>query len=191
MCEYSGKLIAWLDRELPADEAAGVERHLRSCIACHNELIAFERLSGALESYCEAAWASSAPRGIRGGKAAAVGAGAIAAMIALLLAPPRTREARPRLAAPQEAVAASPAPSAAEAARVPSAAGRIHRAHRQPVAAPAQNEDTAWQAAQPAVQITIPAEAVLPPGAAPEGVSFVAEVSFAADGSAQEFLLRP
>ena len=29
MCEFSGKLIAWLDRELPASEAADVERHVR------------------------------------------------------------------------------------------------------------------------------------------------------------------
>ena len=29
MCDFSGKLIAWLDRELPASEAADVERHVR------------------------------------------------------------------------------------------------------------------------------------------------------------------
>jgi hypothetical protein len=51
--------------------------------------------------------------------------------------------------------------------------------------------DAAWPAAAPAIEITIPAEAVLPPGAAPAGATFVADVTIASDGSAQQFRLRP
>ena len=36
MCDFSGKLVAWLDRELPAEEAADVERHLEACTECRS-----------------------------------------------------------------------------------------------------------------------------------------------------------
>jgi hypothetical protein len=41
------------------------------------------------------------------------------------------------------------------------------------------------------VQIAIPAEAMFPPGAMPEGMSFIAEVSIGADGSVERLRLRP
>jgi hypothetical protein len=45
--------------------------------------------------------------------------------------------------------------------------------------------------AEPAIEITIPSDAMFPPGAVPEGVSFVAEVILGADGSAERLRLQP
>ena len=46
MCEFSGKLIAWMDRELPESEAADVERHLGACAECRERLAAYKQVSG-------------------------------------------------------------------------------------------------------------------------------------------------
>jgi hypothetical protein len=40
------------------------------------------------------------------------------------------------------------------------------------------------------VQIAIPAEAMFPPGAAPNEMNFIAELTIAADGSVQQVRLR-
>ena len=61
------------------------------------------------------------------------------------------------------------------------------------VQAPAQNPQPAyenWMAAGPAIQISIPGDAMFPPGAVPEGISFVAELSVAADGSPERIDLQ-
>jgi hypothetical protein len=50
--------------------------------------------------------------------------------------------------------------------------------------------DENWMAAEPAIQIAIPGDAMFPPGALPEGVSFVAELSVAADGSPERIHLQ-
>jgi hypothetical protein len=48
-----------------------------------------------------------------------------------------------------------------------------------------------WAMAEPAIQIAIPADAMFPPGAVPEGMTYIANLSLAADGSVQGFRLRP
>jgi anti-sigma factor RsiW len=48
-----------------------------------------------------------------------------------------------------------------------------------------------WTPAEPAIQIAIPAAAMFPPGAVPEGLTFIADVTIAADGSAERLRLRP
>ena len=48
-----------------------------------------------------------------------------------------------------------------------------------------------WTPAEPAIQIAIPAAAMFPPGAVPDGLTFIADVTIAADGSAQRLRLRP
>jgi hypothetical protein len=45
--------------------------------------------------------------------------------------------------------------------------------------------------AEPAIQIAIPADAMFPHGAVPEGMTYIANLSLAADGSVQGFRLRP
>lgn len=185
MCEFSGKLIAWLDGELAADDAAEVGRHLRLCADCRDELSVYERLSGALDAYCDAAMTASAPRRVHYAKPAALGVGitavAAAVVVALLLAWPRAHDTQPSARpAPAAAVRTVEVAQAAPARAVPAKALRKPRAP-----APAQNQEARWPMAEPAIQITIPADAVFPPGAVPEGVSFVAEVNIGANGAPQ------
>src|ERR1700680_2113018 len=51
--QNSGKLMAWLDRELPHAEAATVERHVRACTECASRAEAYRQTSMALEACCE------------------------------------------------------------------------------------------------------------------------------------------
>ena len=61
---------------------------------------------------------------------------------------------------------------------------RAHAAsHRK---APIEN----WAMAEPAIQIAIPADAMFPPGAVPEGATYVANLSLT-DGSVQGIRLQP
>lgn len=219
MCKFSGKLIAWLDRELPVDEALEVELHLGTCAECQQELRTYERLSTALDAYCEAAMESTAPRNEQNWKPAALGAGAVAAVLALLLASPHGRKTQPSTGAIFASAAAPMSRVIAETAHTPRNSvipgPRWHAKDLSSIVTEEKGDSPAkgmarltvhsesalnvratpaaagWQLAEPAIQITIPAEAVLPPGAAPEGVSFVAEVSIAADGSAHQIFLQP
>jgi anti-sigma factor RsiW len=179
MCDFSRKLIAWLDRELPEDESADVERHVRACTECRSHLEAYEQVSSTFNAYCDAAMASkvghSLPRWVP------VLSGAVAAAALLLIfsrAPVEKLPVHPPVAAPPAIVLeTAPAP--------------IKRIHPRHALAPAQNQTLDWAPAEPAIQIAIPAEAMFPPGAIPEGVNFIADVSIAADGSAQRLRLRP
>ncbi len=220
MCEFSRKLTAWLDRELPVEETLEVELHLGACAECQHEVRRYERLSGALDAYCDATLESSAPRGELRWKPAVLGAGAVAAVLTLVLASPHARVTQLPAAVAQAQVSASsvatgtPAPlnsvvpSPQRRVNLPSINAREKRdswANSTPrftesvlreqsasaMSVPATPAAAVWRSAEPAIQITIPADAVLPPGAAPEGVSFVAEVSIAADGSAHQIFLQP
>ena len=56
---------------------------------------------------------------------------------------------------------------------------------------PPQTPQLNWPLVEPAVQIAIPAEALFPLGAVPQGVDFVADLSIAPDGSAKRLRLEP
>jgi hypothetical protein len=45
--------------------------------------------------------------------------------------------------------------------------------------------------AEPAIEIAFSSDAIFPAGAVPEGMSFVAEVTLAADGTAEKMRLQP
>lgn len=199
MCDFSGKLIAWLDCELPAEEAAEVERHVAGCSECRSCVEAYKRVSGELDAYCDAAMASNARRGTPPWVPATAATGAVAALVALFLLLPRTHVEPPAFHSPQAAVADSPA---MVAAAVPaSVRPTIHKVRRRqaiapdPIqnvnAAPAQNQNTYLLAEEPMIQIAIPADEMFPPGAVPEGIHFVADLTIAADGSAERLRLRP
>jgi len=198
MCEFSGKLIAWLDRELPAEEASEVERHFAGCSECRSDADAYKRVSGEFDAYCDAAVAASGPRGVPRWAPVVLGAGAVAALVALCLAMPRMRVEPSASHSPQAALAASPA---VVAAAVPASLSSIHRFHRQRAVTPAsignanlapvQTEDAVFLPEEPMIQIAIPVDEMFPPGAVPEGLHFVADLSIAADGSAERLRLRP
>jgi hypothetical protein len=55
----------------------------------------------------------------------------------------------------------------------------------------AQNQNSYTLPDEPVIQIAIPADEMFPPGAVPEGMHFVADLTIAADGSAERLRLRP
>jgi hypothetical protein len=228
MCEFSGRLIAWMDGELPERDAAGVPhevgRHLKGCTECREHLAAYRQASRAFEAYCDAVAAAETRRGLPRWVSIACGAAAIAAAaaIAVLLMLPRGRVAQvpARGPAPNRPVGAAEEPSvvaAPQATRQPAAAveaarstaeavRKVHRRSTMPPArvqnvnaAPlrqqfpdaAQIQNVTALAAEPPIEFAIPADAMFPPGAVPEGMSFTADLTITADGSAQRLGLRP
>src|SRR5882762_10437103 len=108
MCDFQGKLVAWLDGELLSDEAGNTERHIKECRECCNRVAAYEKVSETFDVYCDA---------VMGGKAqhrvprwVPVVAGAIAATIAAYFATPRTRIEPPPVLTPTIATVSVPAP---------------------------------------------------------------------------------
>jgi anti-sigma factor RsiW len=188
MCDFSGKLIAWLDRELPAEEAASVERHLEACSECRSRIDAFKKVSSEFDAYCGEAIASSARRGTPRWVPTVSAACAAAALVALFLALPRTR-VEPPVFHPSQ-IAADTA-SAVVAKELPADVHPIQKVPRRPAVAPAQSQNAYFQPEQPVIQIAIPADEIFPPGAVPEGMHFAADLTIAADGSAEGLRLRP
>jgi anti-sigma factor RsiW len=207
MCDFSGKLIAWMDGELPEREAAPIEEHLEGCAECRSRLASYRQVSDAFVAYCEAASSAAVTRPQRGLPAwalAAMGAAAAAALL-LTLAPKRVVQSPAEVENPLAAHASaggSPAPSAAapvaeRAARHPAS---VHRSRREPVlvantverpAVRVPSKPAALLTSEPAIEIAIPSDAIFPEGAVPEGVSFVADVTLGADGTAERLRLQP
>jgi anti-sigma factor RsiW len=198
MCDFSGKLIAWLDRELPAEEAAEVERHLHGCSECRSDVEAYKRVSSEFDAYCDEAIAPNARPGMPRWVPVVSAAGAVAALLALFFIWPRTPGKSPAFRAPDAAVAASPV---IVAKGLPAPVRPVQRVHRQHAVATvqSQNENSALAQNQnayslpdePVIQIAIPADEMFPPGAVPEGMHFIADVTISADGSAERLRLRP
>ncbi|MGB7848422.1 MAG: zf-HC2 domain-containing protein [Candidatus Acidiferrum sp.] len=184
MCEYSGKLIAWLDRELEGGEMAEVERHVAECAECSGQLDAYEQVSKTFDAYCDAMMAARAYRRVPRWMPVAAAAGLAAVGAALFLFLPRARY-QPVVLSPS--VVAVPAAVVRETAPAPNKLAH-HRRHAPPRP---QTQNANWLPAERAIQIAIPAESVFPPGAFPEGVTFTADLSIGADGSAEQIRLRP
>jgi hypothetical protein len=197
MCEFSGKLIAWLDGELPAENAAHVEGHLEFCAECRSRVEAYRQVTIAFDQYCDAycdAVVALMPsrkgrrRVLRAWEAAALAAAAIAALFLFV--------ARQRVGFTPVTDTATGAPIA-QPLRVVRAPENAQRLPVSPApgaemtASSRQSYDANALAAESALEIAIPADALLPPGAAPEGLSFDADVTIAPDGSAQQIRLRP
>ena len=198
MCDFSGKLVAWLDRELPADVTSEVERHLEACSACRCDVDTYKRVSSEFDAYCDEAMASHVRRGVPRWVLVVSAAGAVAAGVTLFLAWPRTRVEPPAFRSPQIAKVVSPA---VVANVLPARISPLHRVQRQHAVAPVRNENEISTLAQnqhayslpdePVIQIAIPADEMFPPGAVPEGMHFVADVTISPDGSAERLRLRP
>jgi hypothetical protein len=197
MCDYSRRLIAWIDRELPESEADELERHVAVCTDCRERLVSFERASCAFNAYCEATFAAATRRKLpRWLPAAGVAAGiAAATAIAAVLMLPRQRVALVPPSVPP--VAEAPHTPIKQSQRQYSSArpARSHNRQRATAAeAPVQASHVRNMGlfpAEPPIQIAIPADAMFPPGAVPPGMSFTAELTISADGSAERLGLRP
>jgi len=182
MCDAQTKLIAWLDRELPPEEALDIERHLEGCRECLTRLRAYRQVSESFEVYCDAVLEAKTHKTFPYWVPAL--AAAVIAAAVLWLTFPRARVLPPSTAAPITAHAAPvPAPPMPEPIREVTT-------HKRPRVRPLQPNLHRWQPTETAVEIAIPVEAVLPPGAMPEGVNFIAELSIAPDGSVKQVRLR-
>jgi len=202
MCEFSEKLIAWLDHELPVEASAALEGHVRGCAECRRAAEAYRTLNEAIEAYCETA-ILTAPKKRVGRKARIwrsvyVGtAAAAAAVLLVFLAKPVERLLW--IDSPGEPAAAltkTSVPSIAleKTPVAPRAAVRAPNSVRKPqsvtVTETPKRGENLWPNQAP-VYIAIPADALFPPGALPEGVAFVADVNLRPDGSAQRLQLQP
>lgn len=206
MCEFSGKLIAWLDGELASDEAAGVERHVPACAGCRSAIESYKRVSCEFSAYCEHALEASStdsrmPRWIP----AASAAGVVAAFLVLFLAWPRAATERPGPRVPQQVAVATSA-TFDTPGTVPASIAPIRVTHHQhsaatpvqiakpsanPGAQPAHSQNTYFATEDPVIQIAIPADEMFPPGTVPEGIRFAADLTIAPDGTAESLRLRP
>jgi len=163
MCEYSGRLIAWLDRELGDQEATNVEWHVGQCAECRCAVSAYQQVSGAFLLCYEATMTVKKPRNkplwAWGGVAAAA-----AILAAFLLTPPRTEKLAAHIPSPPHAP-----PMAFERPLAPVA--RVRSLPR-PEPTPVLSQ---WIAVEPTVEVALPADALFPPGAVPAGFSFIAD----------------
>jgi anti-sigma factor RsiW len=188
MCDYSGKLLAWLDGELENDDMASVQRHIEECIECQGRINCLKQVSRAFEVYCDAVVSAKVPARVpRWVPVASVAAVAtIAAALLLIFLRPRVE---PVGLPPSVKVAP---PTVVLETKAPTPAKAVHRRRVAPVRQ-VQSQNANWSAlpGEPAIQIAIPAESMFPPGAFPEGVTFIADLNLAPDGSAQQIRLRP
>ena len=204
MCDFSGKLMAWLDSELPAGDAADVERHLQLCSQCRSQVDEYRQVTGAFAEYCDAYYEGltavrSRRKPLRWGLAVSAAAALAAGVAALFLLAPRARVrlSPTRTPAPvgSAAIVSQPATPAQAVAAPIKHVSRIERSKGTEqigrIAPRPQVQDGNGSPTEPAVEIAIPADAIFPPGAVPEGVSFTADVTIAPDGSAQQIRLRP
>ncbi|MGA2878051.1 MAG: zf-HC2 domain-containing protein [Bryobacteraceae bacterium] len=165
MCEYSGRLIAWLDGELPDEEATNVEWHVGQCVECRKAVSAYEEVSGAFLACYEAQMVTKPKPHPWRWAAAFSGLAAAAAIVAVILLgqPPAEKLSFHPPSPPSPALA----PIMAASTRIP--------VRRHPVAVPLHRQ---WISEEPVVEVALPADALFPPGAVPKGFSFIADVRF-------------
>jgi anti-sigma factor RsiW len=187
MCDYSGKLIAWMDGELPDDEAAAVDRHLGGCSECRERVETYRGVSGAFAAYCASAMEATTRR--RWPQWAPVLAGAAAAVVLAVVFQTTVFHSASKPTAVQRDVADASPVSLDETVQQP--LERVHRpysvARRKTLR---QTRQANWVSAEPTIQITIPAEAMFAPGAVPEGTTFIADLRMAPDGALQGISLQ-
>ena len=189
MCDVSGRLLAWMDGELAENDHAAVKQHVQTCEECKGRVAAYEDVSRRFGAYCNAVLrtstgmtaATTKPRRRISRWAPVLVAAAVAAVLVVALLP---RSAKPMPVAPQVA-------ETRPAITVETPATPLKRVQRRHVAAHPKTPGSNWAMAEPAIQIAIPADAMFPPGAVPEGVTFVANLSLTTDGSVQGIRLQP
>jgi len=185
MCDSSGRLIAWMDCELEANEAAVLGRHVRGCAECRERVAAYEDVSRGFAAHCdvvlETAMVTRIHRNLPRWVPVVGGAAAVAVVLLLMALPPRS--VKPIPVVPRAAEACPPI-VLETATNTPNPVQRRH------AAAHGNTQTANWAGAEPAIQIAIPGDAMFPPGAVPEGVNFVANLSLA-DGSVQGLRLQP
>jgi hypothetical protein len=215
MCKYSEHLIAWMDGELAENEAAELEQHVRVCAGCRECLSSYEAASREFAGYYEATTQAQAvirSRKVSPWVPVAAAAAAVAAMLVfafVLRAAKQAPTVQQAAAAPakssagmetlvvhplvkQDGTADKEITKAESPQGLKRSAGpvRIGTANSRALMRSAHGTGSSgakndWAMAEPAIQIAIPADAMFPPGAVPEGVTYIANVSLGPDGSVQ------
>jgi negative regulator of sigma E activity len=184
MCDFSEKLIAWIDGELPDDQAAAVDRHLGGCSECVERVAIYRGVSRAFSVYCATAAERATRR--RSPRWVPVLTGAAAAVVlAVVLQMTVFRPVTASLTAVQRPVADTSPVILHEAAQKP-----IRRIHRPYSVTRRKTPRANWVSAEPTIQIALPAEAMFPPGAVPEGTTFIANLRMTPDGALQGLSLQ-
>jgi anti-sigma factor RsiW len=165
MCNYSGRLIAWLDHELPEEEAFNVEWHVGQCAECRTAVRTYQEISGSFLD-CYAVLMPVQQRRKTWRRVAGMAGIAAAILVVLVLTRPSLEQLTLVPRTPQ-------APRIAFEKTPP----RIIALRPRPVVVrkPVRQE---WTAPEPTVEIALPADAFFPPGAVPAGFSFIADVHF-------------
>jgi anti-sigma factor RsiW len=184
MCDQA-KLVAWIDGELPGDEAATIEAHVRECQACRNRITTYQKVSEDVHLYCDAVFeAGTKPRTLPW---IPVLATAAAAVIISFVVYSRTRVAPPSPAF-TPIVSGQPAPIPAPLSVVRLAPGKAARHKSTP--APRKPRGPQWDPWETSVEIAIPAESIFAPGAMPEGMRLIGELRIGPDGSVRQVRFR-
>jgi anti-sigma factor RsiW len=179
--------MAWLDRELGSDEMAQLELHIGACSECRSRLASYKQVSATFDAYCDAVLSAKTHPRVPRWVPVLTTAAAVAIAATLVFTVLRARIEPPALP-PSVQVQPPPPAIVVEKAPVPATSKTVHQ-HRPAARVPRQTPN--WQPTERAIQISIPAESMFPPGAVPEGLNFAAELSIAADGSAEQIRLRP
>jgi hypothetical protein len=179
MCDFSGRLVAWMDRELAKDEAAEVRRHVRACTECRGRVDAYEKVSREFVAYCDETLGEKTRRRLpRWVPVLSTTAAAAVLLLVLQSVSVKQIPVRPRAA------------EAAPALVLQTVSRPVKGVHRRPAVSPMKSAIANWGVAEPAIRIAIPVEAMFPPGAVPAGITLIADVSMAADGSVQGLRLQ-
>ena len=185
MCDREAKLVAWLDGELPGDEAAAIRTHVRECQTCRSRITAYEKVSEDFDLYCNALFeAGTKPRTLPWIPVLATAAALVIITFIVYL---RTRVA-PSRPAFTPIVSAQPASIPAPVSAPGAAPGKAAR--HKPASPPGKPRAPQWEPWETSVEIAIPAESVFAPGAMPEGMRLIGELRIGPDGSVRQVRFR-
>src|SRR5579872_6394917 len=130
MCDFSGRLVAWIDRELCDNDAADVERHLRDCSECRRRVDAYKQVSRALVAHYDAVMEGKRRRRQRWIPVLASATGA-AAVLLLVFQPASVKQipVRPSVADSTPAIILETAPKPVKTIHRRRVIAQIGRAH--------------------------------------------------------------
>jgi hypothetical protein len=169
MCDFSGKLIAWIDRELAEAEAIQVGWHVRQCAECRRAVSSYREVSDAFLDCHAGAMPGAMPahrtriHWMWTPLASAIAAAILLAAVLARPGPEQLPTLPPAIHAPAIAFEKTPARTVVAHAR--------HEPRPKPIR-------TQWVAEEPTVEVALPADALFPPGAVPAGFSYIADVHF-------------
>lgn len=188
MCDFDKNLVAWMDGELAGNEAVAVEQHVSTCDECRARLAAYQNASRDFAAY----YAAAVPKAVAVGSdhrarrwAPYLAAAAAVVVIAFLLSPRAHQPAQPatQLAKVTPPVAVEPAATVEPVAAVPRPAKRRASSRRVP-------QIVNQPPSGPVVQIVIPADAMFPPGAMPDGAAYLANLNYTIGGAMPGYRLQ-